>query len=201
MMCLSVCLSEQRCSAVTLLYAVLIVVLSWCSSGGSLPDHSGALQAVPPAGRLHRGRIPQLAVQLHRGLRLPLPAGTPPGRGGGPHFSSHLLTLLSAPSDVRRVLLLPGVRQRLSVGGRLRVRGDPRDQEQDLHGDQPHVLQEGAGGGDAGPDERGPAAAEEDERLRWGGAHVAGVRQLFVTQVASTRDHVQVLNCAETCRI
>lgn len=119
----------------------------------------------------------------------------------GPHFSSHLLTLLSAPSDVRRVLLLPGVRQHLSVGGRLRVRGDPRDQEQDLHGDQPHVLQEGAGGGDAGPDERGPAAAEEDERLRRSGAHVAGVWQLFITQVASTRDHVQVLNCAETCRI
>lgn len=95
--CLSVCLSEQQqqCSAVTLLYAVLIVVLSWCCSGGSLPDHGRALQAVPPAGRLHRGRIPQLAVQLHRGLRLPLPAGRQPGCGRASLLHPNLLTLLS----------------------------------------------------------------------------------------------------------
>lgn len=148
-----------------------------CSSGsswGSVPDHGRVVQAVPPTGSLHRRRLPQLAVQLHRGLRLSLPAGTSLSSLCRPSSSPPAQAALRS-SDVCRVLLLPAVRQRVPGGGRLRARGDPRDQEQDLHGDQPHVLQEGAGGGDAGPDERRPAAAEEDERLRWSGAHVAGV--------------------------
>lgn len=155
-------------------------VLSRCSSWRSVPDHSRVVQAVPPAGGLHRGRFPQLAVQLHRGLRLPLPAGTSlccyssSCRSVAPPFLPPAQAALRS-SDGCRLLLLPGVRQHLPGGGRLRVRGDPRDKEQDLHGDQPHVLQEGAGGGDAEPVERRPAAAEEDERLRRSGAHVAGV--------------------------
>lgn len=79
------------------------------------------------------------------------------------------------PSEVSGVLRLPGVCRYLSVRGRLRLCGDSRDQKQDLYGDQPDVLKEGAHPGDTGPDERGPAAAEEDERLRWGRSHFAGV--------------------------
>lgn len=79
------------------------------------------------------------------------------------------------PSEVSGVLRLPSVCRYLSVRGRLHLCGDSRDQKQDLYGDQPDVLKEGAHRGDAGPDERGPAAAEEDEWLRWGRSHFAGV--------------------------
>lgn len=92
-------------------------------------------------------------------------------------------TSICLPSEVSGVLRLPGVCRYLSVRGRLRLCGDSRDQKQDLYGDQPDVLEEGAHPGDAGPDERGPAAAEEDERLRWGWSHFAGVWQLFICSI------------------
>lgn len=87
---------------------------------------------------------------------------------------------VSPLSDVSRLLLLLGVCHHLSVCGRLRLHRDPRDQKQDLHGDQPNVLQEGGGLRDPGPAPCGPAEAEEDERLRRSGAHVTGVRQLIL---------------------
>lgn len=67
----------------------------------------------------------------------------------------------------------------MSVCGHIRPHCDPRDQKQDLYGDQPVVLQEGGSSGDPGPDAHGPAEAEEDEWLRWNGTRFAGVRQLF----------------------
>lgn len=82
----------------------------------------------------------------------------------------------------------------MSVRGHLRPRRDPRDQEQDLHGDQPVVLQEGGGPGDPGPDALGPAEVEEDERLRRHGTRFAGVRQLFfytLTQLLSFSAELQ----------
>lgn len=63
----------------------------------------------------------------------------------------------------------------MSVCGRLCLHRDPRDQKQDLHGDQPDVLQEGGGPGDPGPDPRGPAEAEENEWLWWNGTYFTGV--------------------------
>lgn len=51
---------------------------SWCP----LPDDSRALHAVAPPSRLRRGGVPQLVLQLHHRLHLPLLAGTSPeGQG------------------------------------------------------------------------------------------------------------------------
>lgn len=180
---------------------LFIFVFSICFSGGSIPDHSRALQTVPPPSGLHCWRIPQLAVELHRGLRLPILTGKS-FTLSWPEWASYVTRLIwfnspyllyfmrsnyppsiCPPSEVSGVLLLPGVCHDLCDRGRLRLRGDSRDQKQDLYGDQPDVLKEGAHPGDAGPDERGPAAAEEDERLRWGRSHFAGVWQLFVCSV------------------
>lgn len=77
-------------------------------------------------------------------------------------------------------LQLPGVRHRLLLGGHLRLLHYPRDQKQNFHGNQPHVLQEAAHRGHPGPHPGGPAAAEEDERLRRPREHIPGLRQLFV---------------------
>lgn len=176
----------------------IFVLLSSCFSGGSIPDHSRALQTVSPPSGLHCRWIPQLAVELHRGLLLPILTGKsfmlcwPAWAFYVTRLiwfnSLYLLYFMGSnyppsicpPSEVSGVLLLPGVCHYLSDRGRLRLCGDSRDQKQDLYGDQPDVLKEGAHPGDAGSDERGPAAAEEDERLRWGRSHFAGVWQLFI---------------------
>ena len=109
------------------------------------------------------------------GTKLPRSAGTlPPSLTSAP-FPSH------AP-DVGGRLLLPGVCGGVLRGGHLRVRLHPRDQEQDVRGDQPHVLQEGGGPRDAGAGgarTRGHAPAAQDERrLRHAGERLSGAGQL-----------------------
>lgn len=81
----------------------------------------------------------------------------------------------SLVSDVRWVLLLPGVLLRVSGGGGLCVLRHPRDQEQDVRGDQPDVRLQGGGARDPGPGPSRPAQTEEDERIRNPGEWIAGV--------------------------
>lgn len=54
---------------------VINVLPSVPCSRRSLPDHRRAVQAVAPTGCIHGGRLPQLDVQLHHRLCLPLPRG------------------------------------------------------------------------------------------------------------------------------
>lgn len=46
-----------------------------CHSRRPLPDHRRAVQTVAPTVSVHGGWLPQLAVQLHHRLYLPLPGG------------------------------------------------------------------------------------------------------------------------------
>lgn len=79
------------------------------------------------------------------------------------------------PLDVCWILLLLGVCHGLFFCGHLRPFCDPRDQKQNIHGDQPAVLQEGGSSGDPGFDPHRPAETEEDEWLRRFGTCFTGV--------------------------
>ncbi|XP_039090855.1 solute carrier family 2, facilitated glucose transporter member 5 isoform X1 [Hyaena hyaena] len=92
--------------------------------------HHGDLPAVLAAGRLHGGGQRALALQLHRGPDLPVHSGGP------------------------RSLQLHPFRRDLSSHNHLYLPGGPRDQGQDLHGDQSDFHQDEQGVRGA-PGERG----------------------------------------------